>query len=405
MSEDLFNTDQAPEGVEPSEAGEQTSDNHAPVVPPGASIDEVAEAAGIAATGTPAPKKPRRPRGEKQNFPRRTLEDALKIPQVIQEFNGGNPWPPGDVAKAIGSTAASTTYFYWAAAAREYGLTEGGRDAAVISITDLGRRAVAPTSGDERAQALVEAFLNIEVFRAVVEHFKGSKLPPEEYLVNNLVQNFGVAREHVSEFIETFESNARFVGIGNTWDGTVAVVAPAVVAPATTNSASLPTPAAATASTDARPRCFVAMPFTVHNEGEYPPGYFKEVMNELLYPAIREAGFEPSTALQTGSDVIHATIVNDLLDADMVIVDLTEHNPNVLFELGLRMMEKKPVAIVRAKGTRPIFDVTNMIRMYDYDGNLWTSTVKEDIPKIAAHIKATWDGRQNSPYIELLRKR
>ena len=49
------------------------------------------------------------------------------------------------------------------------------------------------------------------------------------------------------------------------------------------------------------------------------------------------------TARKAGSDVIHATIVNGLLDADLVVADLTEHNPNVLFELGIRMAEDKPV--------------------------------------------------------------
>lgn len=37
------------------------------------------------------------------------------------------------------------------------------------------------------------------------------------------------------------------------------------------------------------------------------------------------------------SEVIQSTIVNDLDAADLVIVDLTEHNPNVLFELGMRI--------------------------------------------------------------------
>jgi hypothetical protein len=33
-----------------------------------------------------------------------------------------------------------------------------------------------------------------------------------------------------------------------------------------------------------------------------------------------------------GSDVIQSTIINQLLKADLVIADLTDHNPNVLFE-------------------------------------------------------------------------
>jgi hypothetical protein len=60
-------------------------------------------------------------------------------------------------------------------------------------------------------------------------------------------------------------------------------------------------------------------------------------LKSLLTPAGTEAGFKVNTANKQGSDVIQSTIVNDLLEADLVIADLTDHNPNVLFELGLRM--------------------------------------------------------------------
>jgi hypothetical protein len=39
-----------------------------------------------------------------------------------------------------------------------------------------------------------------------------------------------------------------------------------------------------------------------------------------------------------------------------VLADLTEHNPNVLFELGLRMAVNKPIALVKAKG-RVVYSV------------------------------------------------
>lgn len=50
-----------------------------------------------------------------------------------------------------------------------------------------------------------------------------------------------------------------------------------------------------------------------------------------------DAGFTVETANRQGSGVIQSTIVNEFLEADLVIADLTEHNPNVLFELRRRM--------------------------------------------------------------------
>ena len=119
------------------------------------------------------------------------------------------------------------------------------------------------------------------------------------------------------------------------------------------------------------------------------------MLTQLIAPAAIQAGFKAETARKTGSDVIQRTIIGDLSRADLMIVDLTEHNPNVLFELGWRMALEKPVALIRATGTKPIFDVDNMLRVYGYNPRLWKSTLEKDIPALVNHIKATWDNRDS----------
>jgi hypothetical protein len=70
----------------------------------------------------------------------------------------------------------------------------------------------------------------------------------------------------------------------------------------------------------------------------------------------------------------------------------------------MRMHEDKPVALVRAKGTGPIFDVDNMLRVEEYNPNLWRSTVERDVPRLRDHIQATWDNREVGPtFMRLLR--
>ncbi|RHQ89607.1 hypothetical protein DWX80_18400 [Ruminococcus sp. AF21-3] len=46
-------------------------------------------------------------------------------------------------------------------------------------------------------------------------------------------------------------------------------------------------------------------------------------------------------------DIIHDTIINNLLKCDIVICDISTTNPNVMYELGLRMTIKKPVVIIK----------------------------------------------------------
>lgn len=192
----------------------------------------------------------------------------------------------------------------------------------------------------------------------------------------------------LDEFVHLFEKNCPTAKIGKEIPNDSA---------AATNGqgGGVVSTAAPKAKKGGRPVCFIIMPFT-ERQDDHQVGFFTEVLEQLFNPALEAAGFEPRTALRQGSDVIQATIVNALLDADMVLADLTEHNPNVLFELGMRMHLDKPVALVRAKGTGRVFDVDNMLRVVDYDPNVWPSTVAKDLPMITEHVKATWDNRSKA---------
>lgn len=85
-----------------------------------------------------------------------------------------------------------------------------------------------------------------------------------------------------------------------------------------------------------------------------------------------------------------------------MIADLSDHNPNVLFELGIRIAKELPVALIKAEGTGRIFDVDNMMRVVSYSPNLWATTIKSDVPRMRDHIKAAWDNRDATrSYMEI----
>jgi len=338
-------------------------------------------------------------------YPRKTLEQALRVPRAIKEHNGGKPWASEEVARALNVGPKTGGFWYITAASRDFGLTEGTRETATIELTELGSRAVYPHSEEQERQALLEAFFNIDVFRRVVEHFGGSNLPDPKFRENTLQQTFGLDPATHDEFVDLFQKNARFVGIGADYQQAGAAArsesTPLLAGqPQQRASITVAEPAKGTAA----PVCFIIMPFEEHDD-RYPTGFFEEVLESLFIPAATEAGFTVVTAKRQGSDVIQSTIVNELLAADLVLADLTEHNPNVLFELGMRMADERPVALVRAKGTGAIFDVDNMLRVESYNPNMWPSTVAKDVPRLTEHIKATWDNRDSAPtYLGILRQ-
>jgi hypothetical protein len=276
--------------------------------------------------------------------------------------NAGKPWGADQIALALKIAAKSSNLKYLLGASADFGLTNGKSAVGHVSLTDLGKEAVYPSSPESEAKAVRQAFNNVDVFRRVLEHYNGNNLPEREFVDNTLQKDFDLHPEALDEFVQLFEKNCRTAKIGKDL--------PDDAAPSTNGQgAAVISTATPKAKSGGRPVCFIIMPFTERHD-DHEVGFFTEVLQQLFNPALEAAGFEPRTALQQGSDVIQSTIVNALLDADMVLADLTEHNPNVLFELGMRMHLDKPVALVRAKGTGRVFDVDNMLRVVDYNPNL-----------------------------------
>jgi len=331
-------------------------------------------------------------------FPASPLENALKIPQSLKEKNGGNPWVPAEIAKALGISGKTPGFYNLTASSRDYGLTTGTRDSAQIALQPIGRDIVYAVSREAEQDALKRAFFNVPVFRDANEYYKGEALPELQYLQNTLQTKFSIDPKYHQEFSEVYTANLDFL---KRFGIEVKEELPRLSSRQATPAYSV---VVGEPKTQSSLVAFVAMPF-VEKTDKYARGFFDEVIRNLITPAAVEAGFRVQTARREGSDVIHSTIVNDLLQADLVIADLTEHNPNVLFELGLRMAMEKPIALIRAKGTLAIFDVDNLLRVLDYDSNLWRSTLEGDIPRLVAHIRGSWENREiASSYMQILRK-
>jgi hypothetical protein len=332
---------------------------------------------------------------------RSTLQKALEVVEKIKELNGGNPWPPVQLAKAFDLTVKSEIFYYLISGSRSYGLTKGTARSSLIEIDNLGHQIAYATDPETEMKKKREAFLNVPIFKDVLKHYKGSQLPEMKYLANTLETKFELQPEFHEEFAELFRANCNYLGIeqGGTSgeiveDRTVTEDIPHTVVvgePKKSHSNTL--------------KAFVIMPFTEKGEAR-ATGFFHEVLNSLITPAGIAAGFQVETANRQGSDVIQSTIINDLLDADLVIADLTDHNPNVLFELGLRMAEGRPIALIKASGTGRVFDVDNMLRVTEYSANLWPSTVVKDLTTLTQHIKAAWENRDKADsYIKILRRK
>jgi hypothetical protein len=345
-------------------------------------------------------KRSRKRVGSYRPYPRVSLEKTLSVATAIKEKNGGNPWPAAQVASAVALSPKNVDFYYLLTASQKYGLTTGTKNDGEVALTPLGREVVYSGSPEEELAAKRKAVLSVDIFKNVLKHYNGNRLPEMQYLGNTLKDKFELPAEFHEEFSKLFKQTCDYVG----WKEGLELGVPEQTqgdraARPSKDVIVLGEPKKKTGLT-----CFVIMPFKERTE-QFMPGFFEEVLNSLIIPAVTDAGFEVKTANRQGSDIIHSTIISEVLNADMCVCDLSEHNPNVLFELGMRLAHEKPVALIHAEGTQRVFDVDNILRVLPYKKQLWRTTVGQDLPELTAHIKATWENRDSQEtYLSVLRK-
>ena len=100
-------------------------------------------------------------------------------------------------------------------------------------------------------------------------------------------------------------------------------------------------------------------------------------------------------------------IIEKLFSASIVFADLTDSNPNVMYELGVRHTFKKPSVMVKTKGSEIPFDVNDYnVFEYEYtpkgleDLKSHLRTVIEDIRKFPNKAdNPVWDFRNTSDFL------
>ena len=149
-----------------------------------------------------------------------------------------------------------------------------------------------------------------------------------------------------------------------------------------------------------QPTCFVIMPITTPKHAielyDGDADHFRHVLENLFGPALEDLGYDVIPPSTSGGDVIQASIIRNLDEADLVLCDMSQLNANVFFELGIRTALDKPVCAVvdDVTGTVP-FD-TSIVHSHQYRASLQSWVVREEIPRLAEHISASSTDRRNS---------
>lgn len=309
-------------------------------------------------------------------FPKNTLEDALKIARAIEEQNAGNPMKPDILSKAVGFNSLSDWRFLdLLRSANQYGLVTGSGKISPVGLTDIGRDVVAPSAPSDRPKALFAAFRTVEDFRKVEEFYKGKKLPEDEFFENNLFREFGIPRERVKSFIDTFTSNLNYL---HAFKPDRSAPGPLLESDLRLSEPDLPGGEDGAVGRQFLDTCFVMMPF-----GQWMDAYYRDI----YVPAIREAGLEAVRAdelFSTGSVI--EQIWEQISRAKVLLADLTGKNANVFYELGLAHAANKPVVFTTGELEDVPFDLRHLrVAVYDIRDPAWGEKLKTTL---AVYLKA-----------------
>jgi len=139
---------------------------------------------------------------------------------------------------------------------------------------------------------------------------------------------------------------------------------------------------------------FLICPFGGENQ-KYLEDYWTNKFEFFYKPFfLKELNLNLQRSKALPGDLVDSIIV-ELINSDVVIADITDYNPNVLWELGIRHSFKYGTIIIAEKGTEIPFDLKKIgVIFYPHDcyennpeTRVFLETLKKSIKKILSNPK------------------
>ncbi|KZF04788.1 hypothetical protein A2J03_25700 [Rhodococcus sp. EPR-157] len=134
--------------------------------------------------------------------------------------------------------------------------------------------------------------------------------------------------------------------------------------------------------------CFIVCPIGDNNSEIRK--FSNQVKTHIIDVALTPLGYETTRAdVIDKSGNITTQIVNQLIEADLVIADLTGHNPNVFYELAIRHAFAKPFIHLMQDGESIPFDVAQYRTVFlDYKDLDSAAAARSQITEMTKDIEA-----------------
>jgi hypothetical protein len=306
----------------------------------------------------------KRERVSAEALPRRSLEQAVEVAKTMRAVYAAKSVSIDELAKAMKTTrnVADFKYCLWAAVA--YGIVnaEGPKMHRTYSLAETGRKIVAENIPGEANEAKVKALLTPTVLSKFFTDYNGHPIPPSTNLANVLEDQFGVPRDRTTEAIEIIMANGKYAGILEDQGEEQAPIVKLTGVPTGEQPIQPPSPGAPKAeatlpATGWDKTCFYITP--IDKDGSEQRKHADMMLKHVVRPAFEEQGFTVVRADEIAkSGIITKQVFEYLANAKVCVADLSFHNPNAFYELGVRHAFLLPTIQLIHKEKSIPFDVS-----------------------------------------------
>jgi hypothetical protein len=154
-------------------------------------------------------------------------------------------------------------------------------------------------------------------------------------------------------------------------------------------------------SVDDFPTCGIIRPIAAMADG-YTESHWLDIHN-IVAKSARDANFHLRLVSEGGTGIIVADIIDHIYNDELVICDVSGRNPNVMFELGMRVTFEKPVIIIKDDSTPFSFDITP-IRHLEYRRDLRMPSMVAFQTDLSAAIRDTMEASKTDKYRHYLQQ-
>jgi hypothetical protein len=294
-------------------------------------------------------------------LPHHDLEQAKPIAEILYNVYAGQSTPSSQIGKLLAGSARGSQLGHLISSAMAYGIINKERGN-VFSLSEIGRKIVAPTFAQEAEEGLRKAALNPLIPALVYSDYNGYPLPPEEHFPSVLTERYEVPQSRAVSAAKIILTNAVLAGIAqSTTPGSQPIINvtgdPGSLSDQSLDGAELP--ASATSSpggADWSKICFYITP--IGDEGSEIRKHADLMLNFLLLPVMKDFGLTVVRADKIErSGLINQQIFDYLVRSKLCVADLSFGNPNAFYELGVRHVCKLPTIQIIRKGDKIPFDV------------------------------------------------